>query len=77
MGQGQTCIVSLNGVEIPYDLLDQVKLRALAKAHGNRVVIAADPKTTYRCVGGVIFSLQQAGFHIDAFIGNEVAVPAH
>ena len=52
--------------------LDQYKLRALAKAHGNRVTIGADPNTPWRCVAGAIYNLQAAGIHADAVGGTAI-----
>ncbi|HEY6814597.1 MAG TPA: hypothetical protein VI168_03565 [Croceibacterium sp.] len=61
-GVGQACNLRLNGVETSAAPLDEKKLHALAKAHGSRITVEADPGTPWRCVADVIYRLQAAGF---------------
>jgi len=40
------------------------------------MVVDASPQTPYRCIGGVVFNLQRAGFRIVSVTVDEVPVPS-
>jgi hypothetical protein len=42
--------------------LDKAALQELAKNHNHRAVLDAYRTTPYKCIGGVVFILQNAGF---------------
>jgi len=54
--------VRVNGVDVSRGALDLNRLRSLRGSHGDRAVVDTDLETPYRCIGGVIFDLQRAGF---------------
>jgi len=75
-GEGETCTVRINNEELSSDELDAERLRALAKAHGKRMSVDASPQTPYRCIGGVVFNLQRAGFRVVSLTVDGVPVPS-
>lgn len=60
VGQGYNCTVTVNGAVVSTD----AELRGLAQAAGKRTFLDTDRYTPYRCVGGTIVRLQQAGFKV-------------
>ena len=74
-GREQTCALRLDNVDVSREALDPNRLRALGAAHRRRAVVDTDPETPYRCVGGIIYDLQRAGFRIVAVTVNGVPVP--
>lgn len=75
-GTGGICRVEIDGVEMLHDNLDYAKLRTLADAHRRRMVLDVDANTPYRCIGGVVFNLQRAGFRGVSLTVNGVPLPA-
>jgi hypothetical protein len=63
-GDGDACAVHVNGLTISQSQRNDANLRALATIPGRRMIVDADRRTPYRCIGGTIFNLQRAGFHI-------------
>ena len=59
-GSASHCEVVVEGKTYPGSELGSDRLRALAKAHGGRATIQSDPHAPWRCVAGVIYSLQVA-----------------
>ena len=56
------CVIAVDGERVTGERLDQIA-KAHAKARG---IVVGLKGTPYRCVGGVIFALQVAGFvHVD------------
>ena len=73
-GRGQDCSLRLNGVELSRDALRLDRLQAMRANHGNKAVVDFDLETPYRCIGGVIFDLQRAGFQVVALTVNGVPI---
>ncbi len=63
-GEGQACAVHVNGLTISHSQRNDANLHTLATTPGRRMIVDTDGRTPYRCVGGTIFNLQRAGFHI-------------
>jgi biopolymer transport protein ExbD len=75
-GRGHACSLRVNGVEVSRDALDLNRLRSAAATHRNRAVIDTDQETPYRCIGGVIFDLQRAGFQVVTVTVNGRPIPS-
>lgn len=56
------CTVLINGQPSSSDNLDGAHLKELALTHGRRAVLDVSRTTPYKCIGGVVFYLQRAGF---------------
>jgi len=69
-------VLRINDVEVSAGEIDLDRLRAVAGKHGRRVAIDTDPGTPYKCVGGVVFTLQRAGFRTVSLSVNGVPLPA-
>ena len=74
-GEDDTCTVQVNGLTLSNEELDERRLRALATAHGSRLIVDADHRTPYKCIGGTIFKLQRAGFRVVSVRVNGVELP--
>lgn len=73
-GREQICRVWISGVEAGLEAMNSSSLRRLAAAHQKRAIIDTDLETPYRCIGGVIFNLQRAGFQIISFTFDGIPV---
>jgi hypothetical protein len=71
VGEGYTCTVLANGAVVSTD----AELRALARTYGKRVLLDTNRSTAYRCVGGTIVRLQQAGFKVVGVSADGVRMP--
>ncbi len=77
-GVGDTCTVRAEGLVLPSEKLNDSRVRALAEAHGGRMVLGSDSQTPYRCIGRTVFNLQRVGFHrIVSIRVNGVELPRH
>jgi hypothetical protein len=63
-GQAKSCTVSVNGEVFSGKDLNQARLQRLVEEHGRRLVVDSDSRTPYRCIGGLVFSFQLAGFRV-------------
>jgi hypothetical protein len=70
--EGDACRAQIDGATFAPDELQGPRLRAL---RGRRLVVDADPDIPYRCMGGIVFMLQRAGFHIVSVRVNGVELP--
>ena len=72
VGEGYTCTLTANGAVVSTD----AELRALARANGKRVLLDTNRSTPYRCLGGAIVRLQQAGFKVMGVTADGVPIPS-
>lgn len=73
-GQGHACTLRVNDVEVTREALGLGRLRSLRASHGDRAVVDTDLETPYRCIGGIIYDLQRAGFRAVAVSVNGVPI---
>jgi hypothetical protein len=72
VGEGYTCALTANGAVVSTD----AELRALARASGKRALLDTNRSTPYRCLGGTIVRLQQAGFKVVGVTADGVPIPS-
>jgi biopolymer transport protein ExbD len=75
-GTAEDCKVTADGAVFSEAEFTQARLQALAKKHGKRLIVESDGRTPYRCIGGALFNLQNAGFKIVAIRVEGVEVPS-
>jgi hypothetical protein len=73
-GREHACSLRINGIEVSADALDLERLRSLGATHRGEAIVDTDPETPYRCIGGVIYNLQRAGFRVVAVRVNGIPV---
>jgi len=63
-GTGSACSVQVAGQDVTSDQLLEIARREVAKTRRAQLVGGAE--VPYRCIGGVVYTLQTAGFsHVD------------
>lgn len=68
--EGKSCRVAIDGRPVPSARLER-ELRKLPKTNSSEVHVSAAVETPYRCIGGVIYSAQKAGFIRIGFVTDE------
>jgi len=69
-GRGSQCRTLIDGTLLDGALIDRARAEV---RDGREALVSSDAKTPYRCVGGAIFALQQAGFTRIDFVTDIVA----
>jgi hypothetical protein len=72
VGEAYSCTLTVNGAVVSTD----ADLRALARADGRRALLDTTRSTPYRCLGGAIVRLQQAGFKVVGVTAEGVPIPS-
>jgi len=66
----ETCTLTANGAVVSSD----TQLRALSRANGKRAHLDTQGSTSYRCIGGAMVRLQQAGFKVVGITADGVPI---
>jgi len=69
-GRDRQCRTLIDGASVDPNALPE-RLRAELQ-DGREVIVTGAPDTSYRCIGGVIFMLQRAGFVRFSFVADTV-----
>lgn len=71
--QDGNCQATIDGAELP----GIGQLKALARAHHWTASLNLISNVQYKCIGGTIIRLQQAGFKHISILGDGVTLPTH
>lgn len=72
-GPAKPCAIAVGGNAVTTDQLLDIARREVSKGKAARVM--GGNETPYRCIGGVIYTLQRAGFTKVEFVSDAPATP--